>query len=153
MTKMMAALAVAATITAGCGGGEQAQTAESPSPSPSPAAAQMVEVTAVDFAFEGIPDTLEPGETTFVLTNEGKVSHEITIGLLPAGWTIEEVALGSSQSGTEIVGVIPPMDPGASGEVTIDLEPGRYGYICHEIVGTNGEEHYRHGMIGEFTVE
>ena len=151
MTKMMAALAVVATITAGCDGGEQAETAESPSPSP--AAAQMVEVTAVDFAFEGIPDTLEPGETTFVLTNEGEVSHEITIGLLPAGWTIEEVALESSDSGTEIVGVIPPMDPGASDEVTIDLEPGRYGYICHVREGTNGKEHYFSGMLGEFTVE
>ena len=113
----------------------------------------MVGVTALDFAFEGVPETLEAGETTFVLANEGDVSHEMTIGLMPEGWTIEEVALGSSQSGTEIVGVIEPIGPGASGEVTIDLEPGQYGYTCHEEEGTNGKAHYFSGMLGEFTVE
>ena len=123
---MMAALTVVATIAAGCGGSEQTQTAASPSP----LARERVEVAAVDFAFEGVPETLEAGETTFVLTNEGEVGHEMTLGLLPAGWTIEEVALGSSDSGTKIVGVIEPIEPGASGEMTVELEPGTYGYIC-----------------------
>ena len=151
MRKMMATLAVVATIAAGCGGGEQTQAADPPSPP----AVQRVEATAVDFAFEGVADTLEAGETTFVLTNEGDVSHEMTIGLMPDGWTVEEVALGSSNSGTKIVGVIDPIGPGASGEVTMDLEPGQYGYICHETDGTTGKnkEHYFHGMLGEFTVE
>ena len=151
MRKMMAALAVVATIAAGCGGGEQTQAA----PSPSPSAAQMVGVAALDFAFEGVPETLEAGETTFVLANEGDVSHEMTIALMPEGWTIEEVAFESSESGSKIVGVIDPIGPGESGEVTMDLEPGQYGYICHEIGGTKGKdkEHYYHGMIGEFTVE
>lgn len=151
MTKMMAALAVVATIAAGCGGDEQTQAADPPSP----AAAQKVDAIAIDFAFEGVPEILQAGETTFVLTNEGEKSHEMTIGLMPEGWTIEEVALGSSESGTKIVGVIEPIEPGASGEVTIDLEPGQYGYICHERDGTKGneKEHYFHGMLGEFKVE
>jgi len=38
----------------------------------------------------------------------------MTIGRLPAGWTIEEVAFEPSDSGTEIVGVIAPIEPGAS---------------------------------------
>ena len=164
MTRMMAALMAAATIVAGCSTGEQepsgeSKTAESPALSPSVANgnAQKVDVTAVDFAFEGIPETLAAGKTTFVLTNEGEVSHEMTLGRLPAGWTIEEVALESSDSGTEIVGVIDTIGPGASGEMELELEPGRYGYICHEIEGTKGgekpREHYFHGMIGEFKVE
>ena len=150
MTKMMTALAVVAAIAGSCGGDEQTQATDTPSPE-----AQRVEATAVDFAFEGVGETLEAGDTTFVLTNEGDVSHEMTIGLMPEGWTIEEVALGSSDSGTKIVGVIEPIGPGASGEVTIDLEPGQYGYICHEIDGTKGKvkEHYFHGMLGEFTVQ
>ena len=150
MTKMMAALMVGAAITAGCGGDEQTQTA---SPSSSPTAAQKVEVSAIDFAFDGVPETLEAGLTTFVLTNEGEVSHEMTVGLLPPGWTIEEVALGSSDSGTKVVGVIGPIEPGASEEVAIDLEPGRYGYICHESEGTKGKAHFFRGMLGEFKVE
>lgn len=151
--KVMAVLAVVATIAAGCGDDEQAATAAKRSSPPSSSAAQRIEVTAVDFAFEGIPDTLEAGETTVVLANEGEVSHEITIGLLPDDWTIEEVALGSGNSGTKIVGVVGPIGAGATGEVTFDLDPGRYGYICHVREGTKGEEHYRHGMIGDFKVE
>lgn len=164
MTKMVAALIVIAMMMAGCGGGDT-QTAGSPAPSPSNEdadasatsnrdrnASTVVGFAAVDFAFEGVPETLEAGKTTFVLTNEGENSHEMTIGLMPEGWTIEEVALGSSESGTEIVGVIEPVEPGASGEVTIDLEPGQYGYICHEIEGTDGQAHYFHGMLGEFKV-
>ena len=149
MTKLITALTVVATIAAGCGGGEQTQTAESPSP----ATAQRIEMTAVDYEFQGVPETLETGETTFVLTNEGEVRHEVTFGRLPAGWTIEEVALEPSDSGTEVVGSIAPIEPGASGEVTIELEPGRYGYICHVREGTNGKEHYFRGMLGQFTVE
>jgi len=37
--------------------------------------------------------------------------------------------------------------------VTFELEPGRYGYICHVTEGTNGKEHYFQGMLGDFKVE
>jgi len=93
MRKIMA-LTVVATIAGGCGGGEQTQTAESPSPG----GAQRIEVTAVDYAFEGVPKTLEAGEVTFVLTNEGKVRHELHFGRLPSGVTAEEAALGAGKS-------------------------------------------------------
>src|SRR5688500_4348746 len=132
MTRMMVALAVMVMTSVGCGDGEtQPASSASAASSPSPAEAQRIEMSAVDFAFEGAPETVEAGEATFALMNEGEVSHEMTIGLLPDGWTIEEVALGSGESGTKIVGVVHPIAPGASGEVTMDLEPGRYGYICH----------------------
>jgi uncharacterized cupredoxin-like copper-binding protein len=147
MRKMTAALAVLATIAAGCGG-DRTQTADAPSPSEPP----RIEMTARDFAFEGVPEVIEAGETTLVLTNEGDVSHEMTIGLLPDGWTIEEVALENSESGTKVIWSLGPIEPGASTEKTLDLEPGRYGYICHEIEG-KGRAHYFYGMIGEFTVE
>lgn len=146
MRKMMA-LTVAATIVGGCGDSEQTQSAGSPSP----AEAQRVEVTAVDYAFEGVPETLEAGEITFVLTNEGEVRHEMYFGRMPPGVTIEEAALGPGDSGTEQLPLqILPTAPGASNEVTLEFEPGRYGYVC--TIGAGKNRHSFRGMLGEFIV-
>jgi uncharacterized cupredoxin-like copper-binding protein len=146
--RKMIALTVVATIAGACGGGEQTQTAESASPR----AAQRVEVTAVDFAFEGVPETLEAGEITFVLTNKGQVRHEMYFGRMPPGVTIEEAALGPGDSGTEQLPLqILPTAPGASDEVTLEFEPGRYGYVC--TLGAGKNRHSFRGMLGEFTVE
>lgn len=146
--RKMIALTVAAMIAGACGGGEQTQTAGSPSPDE----AQRVEVTAVDYAFEGVPETLEAGQITFVLTNEGEVRHEMYFGRMPPGVTIEEAALGPGDSGTEQLPLqILPIAPGTTDEVTLEFEPGRYGYVC--TIGAGKNRHSFRGMLGEFIVE
>jgi uncharacterized cupredoxin-like copper-binding protein len=147
MKKMMAAVTVVVTGASGCGG-EQTPTAGSPST----AGPQRIEVTAVDYAFEDVPETLEAGEITFVLTNEGEVRHEMYFGRMPPGVTIEEAALGPGDSGTEQLPLqILPTAPGASDEVTLEFEPGRYGYAC--TLGAGKNRHSFRGMLGEFTVK
>jgi hypothetical protein len=54
------------------------------------------------------------GETTFVVTNEGKVGHEMHFGLLPDGVTVEEAALGEGNSGAKVLPGIDEIAPGAA---------------------------------------
>ena len=114
-----------------------------------------VEVTAVDFAFEDVPETLGAGETTFVLTNAGEVPHEMAFGRLLGDTTIEDAVAPGDSNGVEEGSrrVIESVEPDASGEVTFELKPGRYGYVCFLGEGTNDEPHALHGMLGEFVVE
>lgn len=153
MRKRMIGVAVLAAVAVACGGGAE-ETEQGATP---PAAgAQEVAVTAIDYAFEGVPETLEAGETTFVMQNDGEVRHELSFGKLLGDLSIEEVVqLPESQLGQEIERMregIRPIEAGATGEVTIDLEPGRYGYVCFVAEGT-GRPHAFEGMVGEFTVE
>lgn len=45
----------------------------------------VVEVTARDYSFQGVPDTLKSGWTTFRLINEGKEPHFILLDYPPEG--------------------------------------------------------------------
>jgi uncharacterized cupredoxin-like copper-binding protein len=144
---LLAAVAVLMTLAAGCGD-DEAQTS-------SPAGPGRVEVTAVDYAFEGVPETLEAGETTFVLTNEGEVAHEMAIGRVADDTPLEEFASGVD-TGAAVRGtrrIIAAIEPGESSELTMELEPGRYVYVCFQTEGTNPQRHGERGMVGDFTVD
>jgi plastocyanin len=71
-----------------------------------------------------MPATLPPGETTFVVTNTGEHEHNFEI----EGQGIEEELESNLQ-------------PGESGELTVDLRPGTYTVYCP--VGDHREE----GMV------
>ncbi len=85
-----------------------------------------LEVTAVDFAFE--PDALEvdAGGATLVLANEGEFPHAL--------------AVEGEDAASDTI------DPGASTELTLDLEPGSYTVFCP--VG----DHRDRGMEGTLVV-
>jgi uncharacterized cupredoxin-like copper-binding protein len=148
-TPVLATAGLALTLAA-CGG-----QAAPPEQSPRPAGPQEVAVTAVDYVFEGVPAALEAGETTFVLTNEGEVRHEMGFGRLIGDKNIEQILrLPEEDLEGEIEQVqgILPIAPGEAGEVTLQLEPGRYAYVCFVGQGL-GRPHVTEGMLGEFTVE
>jgi uncharacterized cupredoxin-like copper-binding protein len=144
--KLLIGVALAAALVSGCGddGGEAASDASSGG----------VEVTAVDFAFEGVPETLDAGETTFVLTNEGEADHEMAIARLTDDTPLDEIAAaGVADVAPGSRRIIAAVAPGGTGEVTVELEPGRWSYVCWLSEGTPGQRHAERGMIGEFTVE
>ncbi len=152
MRRIMVGLVAVASIATACsGGGEQT----SPGASPSPAGPQAVQVKAQDYFFEGVPETLEAGPITFEFENEGLVRHEMSFGRLIGDKSIEEVVqLPESQLAGEIERMeagIRPIAPGESRILTLDLEPGRYAYVCFVAEGT-GAPHAFEGMVGEFTV-
>ena len=91
------------------------------------APADAVELVATDFAFEPSSLTLDAaGEHTVTLRNDGEFPHALAFDDL-------DEATGN-------------VDPGASGEVTVDLDPGSYTIYCP--VG----DHRDQGMEGTIVV-
>lgn len=117
--------------------------------------ATVVKVTAVDFAFEGIPDTVPAAPVSFSFTNEGEAAHEMFIARLGDGVELDDLLASdeepSPEEAEEIGGVF-----GEPGGETVylnaeDLEPGTYAVVCF-IPGPEGKAHYELGMKTTFTV-
>ena len=118
--------------------------------------AAVVDVTAVDFAFEGIPETLPAGaDVSFSFTNGGEVAHEMFMARLGEGVVLDDLLAmeeePSEEQAQDIGGVF-----GAPGDETVylnaeDLEPGTYAVVCF-IPGPDGKAHHELGMKTTFTV-
>lgn len=178
---------VAATALAACAGAASpapspiASPPGSPTPAGSPSSGgspsaggssgQAVEVTGVEYRFEGVPASV-PAGTTFSFRNGGSEVHEMVIARklpettedwqellqLPPEQALEKVSIAG---GTQAA-------PGqaAPNPITVN-EPGEYAMLCFIPVGTTslpspgepspsvalGPPHFTQGMIAEFTVE
>lgn len=174
-----AALALGALVTA-CGGADTAAPADTQAPATTEAG-NVIEVTAVDFGFENLPETI-PAGTTLTLDNESPVElHELVAVRLPDDdeRTVEELVASPEDlaayfpSVTTVV-IAPPGEAGVAVEGTGRLdEPGRYAIICAIPTGADpaeymeaaaeakggppevegGPPHFVHGMFAEVTVE
>jgi hypothetical protein len=128
---------------------------------------EEVSVTAVEYAFQGVPEMLEAGQTAFSFANDGGELHELAIFRINDGveTPLEELLqLPEEQQmrmSTPIgFGFAPPGD---SDNLFLDLEPGRYAMLCFLPVGSTPESdeeqvaenppHFTQGMVAEFTVE
>jgi hypothetical protein len=126
---------------------------------------ETLDITATNYEFDGIPETVPAGTTVLNFTNEGTEFHEIALAQLPEGEErpLEELlALPEEPPLTDKAFVLAP--PGVDTYVTADLEPGRYVGICFVPVGATPEAlqsgaplneedgHFMHGMVAEFTV-
>jgi hypothetical protein len=120
---------------------------------------EKVEVDAVDYAFEGVPEDLEAGKYAFVMTNTSEAEpHEmIWFKVKPdVTETLDEIlALGDEEAQGKIEqaggGFAPP---GGQGVIFLELDDARYGYVCFIPVGggDDGPPHFTEGMKGELTV-
>jgi hypothetical protein len=108
-----------------------------------------------DFSFT-LPDDLNARQTTIKVTNAGPQVHEMAIGRLAEGKTLEDArAFLSTRVGPPPyadVGGMQAMDPGASGWLTLDLTPGRYVMFCVVPDPATGRRHVDLGMIAPFEV-
>ncbi len=115
-------------------------------------------VTAVDYAFEGVPTTLEPGIVSFDLHNRGAEPHELVLLRIDDGVT-EPFGQLLAKGEEELMARTNPVagtfaDAGGSEHTVVELEPGRYGVACFIPVG-GGEEgppHVTRGMFSELVV-
>ncbi|MGH9165542.1 MAG: hypothetical protein ACRDZW_08545 [Acidimicrobiales bacterium] len=117
-------------------------------------------VTGVDYAFQGLPATLEAGPASFEFTNGGKEGHELQ--LLRINDDVpqpiaELLTLPRDQAEAKVtsVGGVEPQEPGKSDYLVADLKPGRYAAVCFLPVG-GGEEgppHFTQGMVASFEVK
>lgn len=117
------------------------------------------EVTAVEYAYEGLPATMEAGSAFVNLTNDGAEEHEIFIFKLPEGeaGSAEELLAGLDPDTDEPPGEFAGVTfapPGESSGTLVELTPGRYLALCSIPVGggEDGPPHFSEGMHGEFSV-
>lgn len=116
-----------------------------------------VTVVAKDYAFE-LPDTLPAGPTLFTFLNRGAVKHEMGIGLLAEGLTMQE-ALEAEQRGEDAVEeslgfIFADPGQGSPSRLVADLKPGRrYGLVCFLRNDSESKPHVQLGMYDSFVVE
>jgi uncharacterized cupredoxin-like copper-binding protein len=152
------AVAIAASIATGCGktdyGGSNvgqfattdtgAQAA--PQPALAPPAGPAVTIGMREFAFEPQDANVQAGKVTITAANNGKTVHALTVlktSADPAHLPLKNGQVDTSTAALEI----PAVTPGAKGQGTGSLTPGRYAMVC-PVPG-----HYQAGMFGSLTVK
>ena len=104
---------------------------------------EQVDVTLVDYAFEGVPDTLTAGPTTFAVTNESDAEmHEMVVfGRLTASPCPSPSCSSSPRRSPSrwSCSAVPPSPARETGSALVDLAPGDYAMVCFVPVGS-GEE-------------
>jgi uncharacterized cupredoxin-like copper-binding protein len=113
-------------------------------------------VNLKDFAVE-MPAEVSAGKHTWEIKNQGPQLHEMAVIKLAAGKTMDDVgAWFQAPSGPppfESVGGMQALDPGKSGWVTFDLQPGNYVALCGVPDPATGKSHDQLGMVMPFTVK
>ncbi len=116
--------------------------------------AQVIEVSAVDFAFEGIPAEVPAGPTSFRLANDGEAAHEMFMARLGDGVDLDELLASDEEPSDEQAQDVGSTfaSPGDSAFLNVeDLTAGTYAVLCF-IPGPDGKSHYELGMKQTFTV-
>jgi hypothetical protein len=126
-----------------------------------------VDVDGVDYAFAGLPESVDAGRLALRFHNESATEqpHEIVIVTGTEGQTadeLRELPMEELMQQARPVGLAFVDTPGASATTLIDLEPGSYLLICSLPVAEGGEmpegdgpptdTHATHGMVATLTV-
>lgn len=132
--RILAVLAIAATfgLAASCGGDDDAEVTVATEATTTEEAAAggggATEIAMTEYKFDPA-DVTVGARATITVTNDGQLPHN---------YTVEREGAGPLTTGD--------IDPGSSGEITLDLAPDEYKVIC-TIPG-----HAEQGMGGRLTV-
>lgn len=98
------------------------------------------ELVAVDYAFEGVPENLSPGQIGIRLDNQGDEVHEAVIFRIDdeTDQSMAELLELPEEEGEELAEFrgVAFAGPGDQGSVVVDLDEGRYAFVCFIPVGT-----------------
>lgn len=101
---------------------------------------EQVEVTALDYAFEGVPETVPAGPVAITFTNEGGEVHELALLRIndDVDQAFDEVLQLPEEEARRKVAFSGQVFafPGVSDSIFLDLEPGRFGIACFVPVGS-----------------
>jgi len=110
---------------------------------------ETVDVTAVDYDFEGVPDTIASGDVTgFLMSNEGAEVHEMVIfNLGDDERPIDELLALPAEELGGVINFVGGAFAGPGGEdgTFLELEPGRHAMVCFIPVGTESLEQLQEG--------
>ena len=116
-----------------------------------PAPVPTVDVALREYGFEYDAE-LESGRTVFRVRNAGTLAHQVVLIYLPPEIQSLDAQIRSSER--QVVPTIvnlQPRDPGRTGTFAVDLDPGRYGFVCF-VEDPDGVQHVHKGMRSEFRI-
>lgn len=127
---------------------------------------EELEITGIDYAYTGVPSTLDAGQYALTFTNDSESgeAHEAIVLRRNAGVTesFEDILAADDPeealTKVTIAGAAFADEQGGTDTTFVDLEEGEYAVVCFIPVGsTGGEEgegppHLTRGMIAQFEV-
>ncbi|MGH2775608.1 MAG: hypothetical protein ACRDJT_09285 [Actinomycetota bacterium] len=170
---LMAMLMALALVSAACGSDSNNETAsddEQSEPADTQSDAEETDTDeatgegggatymATEFAFEG-PDVLPAGDVALTMDNQGKQMHELALGELLDGKTMDDVHALLKEGlpkkppkwFREVGGT--GAKPGETGTIDAELTPGTYIMLCFVPDKASKKPHVMLGMMKEVTVE
>ena len=118
-----------------------------------------VNVALTEYEVTVAPTSAPAREITFSIENTGDEAHELVIVMtdlavadLPAN---ADGSFDEEGDGIEVVDELELIAPGATEELSVDLDAGSYVLVCNFVVpeGDELESHFHEGMVAPFTVE
>jgi uncharacterized cupredoxin-like copper-binding protein len=125
------------------------------SESPQSRSAEVIEVSATEYAFS-VPPEVRGGVVAMRFTNTGSLPHEFAFGRIDPGRGLEDLR-AFVESGEEPpdwmhdVAGVPALSPGRSVTVTRTLAPGTYTFLCY-LPSPDGTPHVKLGMFATFEI-
>jgi uncharacterized cupredoxin-like copper-binding protein len=116
-----------------------------------------VEITLQEFAIGTVPATASAGSVSFDIANKGPDdAHEFVVfrtDLEPTELpTLANGSVDEEGEGLELIDEVEEIEPGETGNLTVDLDAGNYVFICNIYDKDEQEAHYQEGMRTAFTV-
>jgi len=116
---------------------------------------RTVKVTLRDYDVVLSP-TVSVGKVTFAARNDGEFVHEIVVvktDLAPAELPRDENGMFDELgAGVTFIDEVENIPPGATKELTVDLQPGKYYLLCNKLAEPDDPKgHFEHGMYQRFT--
>ena len=113
---------------------------------------QVIDVTATDHAFDGIPVDAEAGKTLIRVTNDGTEYHEVVLQRVQQGETrsVEEILALPGEGGDllDFLGnAFAP--PGVGNWAVVDLSAGRHVAMCFIPTGATTPEALQSGQADD----
>jgi uncharacterized cupredoxin-like copper-binding protein len=157
VTRRLVAVSLFALAVAACTSGGATPTGSPSAAAPPSAAAGAVDVKLQEWAVVPASTTAAAGDVTFHVTNTGpEDTHEFVViktdldpGALP---TESTGAVSEGGTGMEVKGEIEDVAVGASQDLKLTLDAGKYVLLCNIYDETEKEAHYQMGMRIAFTV-
>jgi hypothetical protein len=113
-----------------------------------------VKVTLSEFEVVADPDSVEEGDVTFDVDNDGDETHELVVvktdfeaADLPAE---SDGSVNEGADGIDVIGETDEIDSGDSDSRVFGLDPGKYLLLCNLV--EDGESHFKQGMWTAFEV-
>jgi uncharacterized cupredoxin-like copper-binding protein len=116
-----------------------------------PPPARTVHVDMREYRFD-YRKSFRAGRTVVRVRNRGELVHQLVLINLPADVPPLDTQLRSGER--RVVPTIVDVQarpPGATGSFAVDLDPGRYGFVCF-VQDPDGRQHAQKGMSSEFRV-